>query len=97
MSINVNYEELEAKYNILEKERTTINNQFQDFLKSIAAMEECWTGNTGQKAYGTLSSHRKTFESIDTKLKENNDFLLAAAKLYREQDEKTKSAIDNNN
>ena len=88
---------LESSYTSLNSESTEILNDFKknlEYVKSCLS-DDVWLGKTKNALSGKLDDLSKANETVETKLKDYNDFLSTTIVAYKDTDVANKNESDN--
>lgn len=94
VGIQIDSEKVDAKYEILEKQRQEFVSNFDEYEAQIEKLKQCWTGIGGDDAYTCLKKHKQTFEDILYDLERFNLFLDTAKEAYVNADNSLNRFID---
>lgn len=94
--IYINREVLQDKVTKLRDEKKKIENSFSKIKSDTEGMIEYWSGDSGEKAYDTLSNYTKKFNDITDMLEKYIRFIEETLKAYDKMDQLINKKMEEN-
>lgn len=85
-SIDINYEELIQKIEMLKEEKIKFDNVLNNIKNDANGIQNYWTGNTGELATNNLKEYTNSFAYFSNKIERQINYLQAVAEAYKKMD-----------